>query len=93
MRATAVKRILFLNHTNKKVVGGKHNVPVHYVDVSALGPSGPSPPAVKSEGLKCLGEHMGLHNCYQETAASSKTKSYEACCMYVMTIICLKGSD
>ena len=41
LRATAVKQILFLNHTNKKVVvGDKHNIPVHYVDVSAPESSG-----------------------------------------------------
>ena len=40
VRATTVKWILFLNHMNKKVVGGKHNVLVHHVDVSAPSPSG-----------------------------------------------------
>ena len=29
VRATAVKRILFLNHRNRKVVGGKHNILGH----------------------------------------------------------------
>ena len=37
---TFVKRILFLNRMNKKVVGGKHNGLVHYVDVFAPNPSG-----------------------------------------------------
>ena len=37
---TLAKRILFLNHMNKKVVGGKHNVLVDYVDASAPDPSG-----------------------------------------------------
>ena len=32
---TLAKQILFLNHMNKKVVGGKHNILVHYVDVCA----------------------------------------------------------
>ena len=32
---TLAKRIFFGNHMNKKVVGGKHNVLVHYVDVYA----------------------------------------------------------
>ena len=41
--ATAVNQILFLNHRNRKVVGSKHNVLVHYVDVSAPDPSGPPP--------------------------------------------------
>ena len=39
VRATAVKQILFLNHRYRKVVGDKHNVLVHYVDVSAPIPS------------------------------------------------------
>ena len=30
----------FLNHKNRKVVGGKHNILVHYVYVCALDPSG-----------------------------------------------------
>ena len=33
--ATAVKWIFFLNHRNRKVVGGKHNVLVHYMDFCA----------------------------------------------------------
>ena len=33
--ATKAKWILFCNHRNRKVVGGKHNVLVHYVDVCA----------------------------------------------------------
>ena len=32
---TLAKRILFPNHMNKKLVGGKHNVLVHYADASA----------------------------------------------------------
>ena len=32
--------ILFLNHRNSKVVGGKHNLLVHYVNASAPNPSG-----------------------------------------------------
>ena len=32
---TLAKQILFLNHMDRKVVGGKHNVLVHYVDVCA----------------------------------------------------------
>ena len=32
---TLATRILFLNHRNRKVVGDKHNVLAHYVDVSA----------------------------------------------------------
>ena len=38
--ATAVKLILFLNHMNRKMVGDKHNILVHYVDVSAPESSG-----------------------------------------------------
>ena len=38
--ATTAKSISFLNHRNRKVVGGKHNVLVHYVDASASDPSG-----------------------------------------------------
>ena len=38
--ATKVKLILFLNHRNKKVVGDKHNVLVHYVNVCAPDPAG-----------------------------------------------------
>ena len=37
---TTANRISFRNHRNRKVVGGKHNVLVHYVDVSAPDPSG-----------------------------------------------------
>ena len=33
--ATKARWILFLNHRNRKVVGGKHNILVHYVDKSA----------------------------------------------------------
>ena len=33
--ATKAKCILFLNYRNRKVVGGKHNILVHYVDVCA----------------------------------------------------------
>ena len=40
MRATTVNWILFLNHRNRKDVGGKHNVPVHCVDLSAPDPVG-----------------------------------------------------
>ena len=36
---TAAKQILFLNHRNGKVVGGKHNVLVHYLNASAPDPS------------------------------------------------------
>ena len=32
--------ILFLNHRNRKVVGGQHNVPVQYVNVCAPNPAG-----------------------------------------------------
>ena len=38
--STPAKWILFLNHRNKKVVGGEHNGLVHYVDVSAPNPAG-----------------------------------------------------
>ena len=38
--AIKVERILLLNHRNRKVIGGKHNVLVHYVDVSAPDPAG-----------------------------------------------------
>ena len=34
------KMNIFCNHMDKKIVGGKHNVLVHYVDVSASNPSG-----------------------------------------------------
>ena len=34
------KQILFHNRMDKKVVGGKHNVLVYYVDVCAPDPSG-----------------------------------------------------
>ena len=40
---TLAKQFLFLNHMNRKVVGGTHNVVVHYVDVSAPNPSGVVP--------------------------------------------------
>ena len=35
VRATTAKSISFLNHKNRKIVGGKHNVLVHSVDASA----------------------------------------------------------
>ena len=35
VHATVVEQISFLNHKNGKVVGGKHNVLVHYADFSA----------------------------------------------------------
>jgi hypothetical protein len=38
--ATTAKSITFRNHRNRKVVGGKHNVLVHYVDVDVPDPSG-----------------------------------------------------
>ena len=38
-RTTLAKHILFLNHRTKKVVGGKHNVLIHYADSSAPYPS------------------------------------------------------
>ena len=38
--STTVDRISFCNHRNRKVVGGKHNVLLIYVDVRALDPSG-----------------------------------------------------
>ena len=37
---TLAKQILSCNHMNKKVVGGKHNVLVYYVNVCAPEPSG-----------------------------------------------------
>ena len=37
---TLAKSILFCNHRDRKVVGGKHNVLVHSVDASAPDPSG-----------------------------------------------------
>ena len=37
---TLAKQILFSNYMNKKVVGGKHNVLIHYVDASAPDSSG-----------------------------------------------------
>ena len=40
VRATTVKQILFLNHVNSKVVEGKHNALVSYVDVCAPEPAG-----------------------------------------------------
>ena len=36
---TTAKQILFLNHRNRKGVGDKHNVLVHYVDVNATDPA------------------------------------------------------
>ena len=39
MPSTAVKWISLRNHRNKKVVQGKHNVLIHYVDVFAPNPS------------------------------------------------------
>ena len=38
--STPAKWMSFRNHRNRKVVGGKHNVLVQYVDVSAPNPSG-----------------------------------------------------
>ena len=38
--ATTAKEILFFNHRKKKVVGGKHNLIVYYVDASASDTSG-----------------------------------------------------
>ena len=38
--STTAKWISFCNHRNKKVVGGKHNVLVHYSNASAPDPSG-----------------------------------------------------
>ena len=38
--STTAKWISFCNHKNRKVVGGKHNVLVHYVDVRALDTTG-----------------------------------------------------
>ena len=38
--ATTANRISFRNHRNQKFVGGKHNVVLLYVDVSAPSPSG-----------------------------------------------------
>ena len=38
--ATAVKQIWFLNHRNRKDVGGKHKILVQYVNVCAPDPSG-----------------------------------------------------
>ena len=38
--STLAKWISFRNHRNRNVLGGKHNLLVHYVDVSALDPSG-----------------------------------------------------
>ena len=40
VRATTANWISFHNHRNRKVVGGKRNVLLHYVDVSAPDPSG-----------------------------------------------------
>ena len=37
---TLAKQILFLNHMDRKVVGGKHNVLVYYVNASATDPAG-----------------------------------------------------
>jgi hypothetical protein len=39
--ATTVEQIIFLDHMNRKLVGGKHNVIVYYVNVCA-----PDPPDV-----------------------------------------------
>ena len=36
VRATTVKRILFLNYMNRKVVGDKDNVLVYHVDVCVI---------------------------------------------------------
>ena len=41
--STTAKSISFCNYKNRKVVGGKHNVLVHYVDVFAPDPSGVVP--------------------------------------------------
>ena len=38
--ATTAKQILFLNHMNREVVGGKHNVLVYYVNICAPDPAG-----------------------------------------------------
>ena len=38
--STTSKWILFRNHTDKKVVGGKHNVLIHYTDASEPNSSG-----------------------------------------------------
>ena len=38
--STAVKWVSFCNHRNRKGVGGKNNVLVHYVNVSAPDPTG-----------------------------------------------------
>ena len=38
--ALTAKKILFLNHRNRKVVGGAHNVLVHYIDDFAPNLSG-----------------------------------------------------
>ena len=40
VHTTLANQILFHNHIDKKVVGGKHNVLVYYVDASAPDPSG-----------------------------------------------------
>ena len=37
---TLAKRILFLNHMDKNVVGGNHNVLINFMDASAPNPSG-----------------------------------------------------
>ena len=37
---TLAKQILFHNHMNKNVVGGKNNVLIHYADASAPDPEG-----------------------------------------------------
>ena len=40
VRASTAKQILFLNHRNRKVVGGKYNVLVHWRNVGVSNPSG-----------------------------------------------------
>ena len=40
VRASTAKQIVFLNHRNRNVVGGTHNVQVHYVNNGALNLSG-----------------------------------------------------
>ena len=61
--ATTVKWVLFLNHRNRKLVGGKHNVLVHYVDVSAPGLLG----VVLCNPFKCYmscGSFLIKKSCY-----------------------------
>ena len=36
--STTAKQILFSNHRNRSVVGGKHNVLIYHLDASALNP-------------------------------------------------------